>query len=135
MAIIYRFGMEGHVVFSDFRYDIQLIMASIDVLVHSPILPDAFPHVLLEGGAQKALIVASNIGGISEIVQDGISGCLVPTGQPEGFARAINDILSQPDIAHQMQEAINLWVTRVFTIARHVSKVQSLYSELLKGET
>jgi glycosyltransferase involved in cell wall biosynthesis len=134
IAFTHNFGMEDHVVFTGFRNDVQLIMASVDVLVHPPTLPDAFPHVLLEGGIQKALIVASNIGGISEIVQDGISGCLVPPSQSEGFARAINNLLDRPDISQKMREAIYLRVTQEFSMTRHVSEMQSLYSELIGDE-
>jgi glycosyltransferase involved in cell wall biosynthesis len=135
IAITHHFGMDDHVVFTGFRNDVQLIMASVDVLVHPPTLPDAFPHVLLEGGGQKALIVASNIGGISEIVQDGISGCLVPPGEPEGFAKAIINLLDHPDLAQKMRAAINVRVTREFSMTRHVSAIQSLYLELLQGES
>lgn len=133
LRIVHQYGMEEHVVFTGFRTDVPLIMAGLDVLVHPPTMPDAFPHVLLEGGAQKALIVASKIGGIGEIIEDGVSGRLVPPGQPESLAQAIIDLLDHPKDAERMREAIFKRVMEEFTISRHVSEVQTLYKELLKS--
>ena len=133
LRIIHQSKLEDHVVFTGFRTDVQLIMASLDILVHPSTLPDAFPHVLLEGGAQRALIVASKVGGIGEIIEDGISGRLVPPGKPECLAEAIIDLLDQPQNANKMRQAIFKRVTEEFTISRHVSAMQTLYEKLLVG--
>ena len=133
LSIIHQLKLEAQVVLTGFRTDVQLIMASLDILVHPSTLPDAFPHVLLEGGAQRALIVASKVGGIGEIIEDGISGRLVPPGKPEHLAEAIIDLLGHPLIANKMREAINKRVTEKFTISRYVSAVQALYEKLLVG--
>jgi glycosyltransferase involved in cell wall biosynthesis len=130
--LVHKNGLEGNVFFTGFRRDIPLIMTSIDILVHPPTKADAFPHVLLEASAHKALIVASNIGGIGEIVQDGVTGYLVQPNDPENLANTIIKALSSPDQANKMREAAYARINNDFSIKEHVSKVQKVYLHLLK---
>jgi len=71
------------------------VVAQLDLLVH-PALRDPFPLALLEGMALGRPIVASAVGGIPEMLEDGVSGCLVPPGDAPALAAAIAALLRDP---------------------------------------
>ena len=71
------------------------LVARLDVLVH-PARRDPFPLALLEGMALARPIVASAVGGIPEMVEDGVSGCLVPPDDARALAAAVTALLRDP---------------------------------------
>lgn len=77
--------------------DTALYYAAADVMV-LPSLSEGSPNVLLESMAVDVPVVATNVGGIPEIVQDRESALLVPPRSPGLLAAAIEEVLSQPDL-------------------------------------
>jgi len=71
------------------------VVERLDVLVH-PALRDPFPLALLEGMALARPIVASGVGGIPEMLEDGVSGCLVPPDDARALAAALVALLRDP---------------------------------------
>ena len=130
-AQVAALGLGEQVVFTGFRTDAPLIMASIDILMHPAVLPDAFPHVLLEASAQQAVIVASDIGGIAEIIQDGVTGRLVPPNQPEQLAQVVTDLLGDGQQSSRMRRAAAERVKAEFSINQTMVQIQAIYEELL----
>src|SRR5204863_8391924 len=87
-------GVANIVSFEGFRSDIPRVMADLDVFV-LPSLWEGFGLVLLEAMAAGRPIVASAVGPIPEIVVDGLTGLLVPPGDPEALAEAIVRLLRE----------------------------------------
>jgi glycogen(starch) synthase len=83
---------------------IPAVLAHADLLV-LPSIYEELGTVLLEAMWLGLPIVASKSGGIPEVVTDGVSGLLVPPGDSEALARAIDRVLSSPDLARQLGEA------------------------------
>ena len=78
------------------RVDIQRIMRSLDLLV-LPSLHEAFGIVLVEGMAAGKPVIAYAVGGVPEIVVDGVSGCLIPPGDVTRLMRTVRRLLSHPE--------------------------------------
>ncbi len=95
-------GLDERAVFTGFRDDVPDIMAALDLLVHSSIQPDPLPTVLIEAMALGVPVVAADGGGVREIVEDGVTGLVVPAGNVEEMARAMVRILSDPSKAKVM---------------------------------
>jgi glycosyltransferase involved in cell wall biosynthesis len=67
------------------------------VVVQASVLPEAFGLVTLEGMAAGKPVIATRCGGAAEIIADGLTGILIPPGQPAVLAERIVDLLADPD--------------------------------------
>lgn len=92
MRTEWQTGSPANVRWTGFRRDVDAILAGCDLFVH-PSLDDAFPTVLLEAMAAGLPVVASRVGGIPEIVDDGVTGKLVPPGNAPQLAAAIREVM------------------------------------------
>jgi glycosyltransferase involved in cell wall biosynthesis len=124
-------AIEEKVVFTGRRDDMPEVLAELDLVVHASVLPDPLPTVLIEAAAAGKPVVATAVGGVSEIVNDGRSGLLVPPGDADAMAAAIDRLLSNHDAAAAMGHAARRIVEQRFTVARFAGRVQELYGELL----
>ncbi len=77
-----------------FRTDIEAELAELDVLVHCSTIPEPFGMVVVEGMAAGLPVIASSIGGPTEVIRDGEDGMLVRPNDPGAMADAISRLLS-----------------------------------------
>ena len=71
-------------------------------LVINPSLSEAFGMTLVEAMATQTPVIATTIGGMPEIVDDGVTGLLVDPGNPQAIAKAAIELISDPDRARAM---------------------------------
>lgn len=124
-------GLGESVRFLGKRTDVPLILAAADFFV-LPSLWEGLPLVLAEAGAARLPVVATKIGGIDEIVEDGVTGILVPSRQPEPLAEAIIDLLLSEQKRQQMGESAYQRVSSVFNIQHAALAVEKIYFSLLE---
>lgn len=120
------------VVFTGFRQDIPNILSQVDVFVFSSILPDSFPTVLLEAMAMGKPVVASRVGGVSEIVVDKITGFLVPPDNPEETAKYILLLLREKNRRKEMGIRGRDRVRRHFSLQGFMKDIEILYTKVLE---
>lgn len=106
-----------------YRTDVDELLAGCDVFVH-PSLEDAFPTVLLEAMAAGLPVVASHVGGIPEIVDDGVTGVLVPPGDPGAIVAALSRV------SPAMASAAHARAEREFSTAAWVARLEKVYAEV-----
>jgi glycosyltransferase involved in cell wall biosynthesis len=126
-----KLKLEDKIIFTGFMDDIRDVLASIDILV-IPSLQEGLPVVLLEAMAMKKPIVAANIEGIMEILENSVSGLLVPPRDIKALAEAVIDLLKHEDKANQMGLAARRVVEERFGVDIMVQKVEEVYEELLQ---
>jgi len=124
-------GIDQQVRFAGHRTDIAQVLASMDVLAHTSTAPEPFGRVLIEAMAMGLPVVASDAGGVPEIVIPGETGFLVPLGDAQGTASAILDLLKNPDHARKMGASGRRRVESHFTMQHHVNQITAIYRELL----
>ncbi len=125
-AIAREQGIEHHVVFTGRRDDIPAVTAAFDVAV-LPSYREAQGLTILEAMALSRPVVASNVGGIPEMIEDGVSGLLVPPHDPIALATAIVRVLNDHQLADMIGRAGHNIVHDRFCVELMVSAVQSLY--------
>jgi glycosyltransferase involved in cell wall biosynthesis len=133
LALIEQLGIADRVHFLGWRSDVPRLLSTMDILVHASLEPEPFGRVLIEGMAASKPVVASNSGACPEIIQDGVSGVLVPPGDPAALAAAITGLLSNPDRLHTMGVVARHQVETRFSIAEHVRQIEVVYDDLLSA--
>ena len=121
-------GIERHVIFTGRRDDIPAVTAALDVAV-LPSYREAQGLTILEAMAMSRPVVASNVGGIPEMVQDGVTGLLVPPHDPPALAAAIARLLTNHQLADMLARAGHDLVHDRFCIQIMVNAVQALYDD------
>lgn len=126
-----KLKLEEKAIFTGFMSDIKDVLASIDVFV-IPSLREGLPVVLLEAMAMKKPIVATNIEGIAEILENGVSGLLVPPRNSKALAEAVINMLTYKEKALRMGISARMIVEERFGVDIMVQKVEEVYEELLQ---
>ncbi len=124
-------GVDAAVTFTGFRTDVAAIMAAADVVAHCSTHPDPFPGVVLQGMALGKAVVASDIGGPREQIDDGATGVLVPAGDAASLARAIVDLLRHPLQRESMGAAAATSVRERFTSDDFYRRLSDAYGALI----
>jgi glycosyltransferase involved in cell wall biosynthesis len=132
-ALAATLGLDGAIEFTGFRDDARCLIRDVDVLVHASVLGEGFGQVVIEGMAAGKPIVATNGGAIPEIIEDGVTGLLVPMGDDQAMARAICSLLSDPARATEMGQIGRRRVLQKFTVEQTAEKVQSVYEGVLRA--
>lgn len=121
------------VVFTGLRSDVPEIMSTLDISV-MPSLNEALSNVLLESMAAGTAVVATNVGGTSEALKDGVNGVLVPPSRPDLIAAAIERLLNAPSQAQQLGITARKTIEDRFSLDRMVQSTESLYDRLLSSK-
>jgi glycosyltransferase involved in cell wall biosynthesis len=127
-----RQGLEAVCCFTGPRRDIPEILGAIDLFLLSSV-SEGFPFVVLEAMAMERPVVATAVNGVPELIEDGVSGLLVPRGDVAALTGAALELLRAPERARALGRAARQRVAERFTVARMVERTQALYLELAGG--
>ena len=116
--------------FAGFVENVPARIAELDIVVHASTTGEPFGQVIIEGMAEQKPVVATNGGGVPEIVEDGITGLLVPMGDALRMAEAIDYLLTHPDEATEMGVRGRERVQTHFTIQKTARMVEAVYGEV-----
>jgi glycosyltransferase involved in cell wall biosynthesis len=124
-----KMSANGRVNFLGWRSDIDAIMPLLDILV-LPSLNEGMGRVLVEAMAAGKPIVASNVGGIPDLVQHEYNGLLVPPADEKALAAAIMQLINNPEKAKLMGQR-GRERCHQFSVEAMTEKIDRLYLELL----
>jgi glycosyltransferase involved in cell wall biosynthesis len=119
----------GTVQFLGHRVDIPELMDASDLVV-LPSLAEALPTVAMEAAAAGRAVVATRVGGTPEVVEDGVTGLLVPPGDAQALAQAIMTVLRDAEGRAAMGVAARQRAHGAFGIEAQVSRTLRLWGEL-----
>jgi glycosyltransferase involved in cell wall biosynthesis len=119
--------------FLGFRDDIPQVLSSFDVFV-LPSIMEGHPIAILEAMAMAKPIVASDINGIREQIENRRTGLLVPPGDPQALAKAINQMLKDRNKARKMGIEARKRVDEMYDIKRQVALHEEVYKEIRERE-
>jgi len=130
-ALTVSLGLGDAVEFTGFRQDVSELISRLDILAHASTTGEPFGQVVAEGMIAGKPVVATDGGGVPEIIEDGISGVLVPMDDAPALAAAILQLIEDPQQAEKIAKAGRQRILDHFMIEHTVKKVQHVYDELL----
>jgi L-malate glycosyltransferase len=125
-------GLQQNFLFLGRRGDVPEILASCDHAV-LPSLAEGLPNAVLEYLAAGLPVVATALGGNLEVIQDGVTGLLVPPQDPAALATALERLLGDDAFAKRLGAAGREHVTANFSFERLVAEVDKLYTSQLQA--
>ncbi|MBI4436595.1 MAG: glycosyltransferase family 4 protein [Candidatus Omnitrophica bacterium] len=126
-------GLSHSVTFLGWRRNLAEVYPDLDVVVLTS-RNEGTPVSLIEAMASGKAVVATRVGGVPDVVQEGLTGYTVSSGDLSGFAAKIELLLDHPDLQQQMGEAGRKWVTERFSKERLLQDIRTLYQELLSKD-
>jgi glycosyltransferase involved in cell wall biosynthesis len=127
----YREGeMAGWVRLLPFRGDPERLIAASDVVVFPSTAPH-FARPVIEAGAMARPVVASRLGGVEELVEDGRTGLLVPAGDPAALGDALALVLSDATLAGRMGEAGYRASVERYGLRENLQRLMEVYDDVL----
>lgn len=125
-------GVDRQIAFLGTRTDIPDLLNQAQIFVLSTHY-EGFPISILEAMRAGLPIVATDVNGIGEQVDDGINGLLVPHGDPIALARALTKLIENPELRQQMGEMSRQKFVNEFTADRTVERVGDLYDRVIQS--
>ncbi|HEX6629040.1 MAG TPA: glycosyltransferase family 4 protein [Gemmatimonadaceae bacterium] len=119
-------GLESNVVFTGFRNDVDRLLPSADILVQSS-YTEGLPNVVLEACAAGVPVVATDVGGTSEIIDDVVNGFLVPPADPAALAGRVINLARSPLLRQEMGQRGRNIVRSRFSFARQAAQYEDLF--------
>ena len=126
LGLVDKCFMIGH------RNDVPQVLAELDIFV-LPTLDDAMPQSLTQAMAMKRPVIATAVGGIPEVIRDGVTGLLVPPGDSVSLARAIEQVIADPTLRRTLAEGGYLLIQERYTFEQMLDATESFYQHLRAG--
>lgn len=111
--------------------DASALMREFDVLAVPSLQGEGLSKAAIEAMAQRVPVVASASGGLVELIEDGVSGRLVPPGDARALARALEELARDPSARARYAEAAFARVTSTYHIDRTIEQVSAVYRALV----
>ena len=119
--------LASNVIFTGARRDVPEIMQVLDISV-LPSLFEGFPNTIMESMAAGKPVIATDVGGNPELVENGKTGYIVPSNDPEVMADAILHLLKNRILLAKLGKAGRRRIEKYFTLDRMVQKTEQMYS-------
>ncbi len=96
-----------------------------------PSVKEGHPYALLEAGLATLPVIATRVGGIPEIIEDGVTGWLVPLANSQALATALQAVISDPLQSDKRAKALEQFVSQEFSTQQMIDKTSQDYQALL----
>jgi len=132
-AAIERAGVASQFTFAGFVDDLTATLAALDVVLYTPLESDGMSRVIFEYLAAGRPLIAARVGVVPEVLTDREHAALVPAGDGEALADALERLLRHPDEAARLAEAGRRLVEERYSGARVAAALEERYSRLVSA--
>ena len=127
VALAQELGVAERLVLAGFRDDVDTVYGAADLVAVPSTLPDPLPGAAIEAAAAGCAVIASDHGGLPEIIRDGDTGRLVAPGDPSALAEVCAELLGDDRERRRLGSRAAQDVRGRFASARQAERIQSLY--------
>ena len=132
-VLVRRLGLWHCTEFLGTQRDIPGILANLDLVVLATTTHEAFGRVVVEAQAAGVPVVATKVGGVIDIIQDGKNGLLVPPADPKGMAEAILSIFKDVELAKELAQNAYERVKEKYNVELMVKNTLDVYRHALSN--
>lgn len=125
-SLVQQLDLSSRIIFLGDCRDVPAVLAALDVSV-LPSSSESLSNVIMESMAAGLPVVASDAGGNPELVQDGTTGFLFPCGDEERFTKALQVLVTRPELRKQFGNSARAVAQAEYAIPRVRSQYQDLY--------
>jgi glycosyltransferase involved in cell wall biosynthesis len=125
-----KYGLKNKVIFTGYRDDVPDLCSALDVQINPSIKPDPFPHVILEAMSLGNPVIATDLGGARESIEEGKTGFLISSDNVHDFAAKLKRILLDSELREMMSKNAKGRV-EIFSIENNVKNTEQIYKKLL----
>jgi glycosyltransferase involved in cell wall biosynthesis len=126
-----RYSLHDYVHMLPWREDVERLLAASDVVAFPSVQPH-FARPVIEAGAMAKPVVASRIGGVEELVEDGETGLLAPPGNAVALAEALVGILRDREEAKRLGEEGFRLSRQRYDASENIARIAGIYRRLLE---
>ena len=130
-ALCAKLGIQDRVEFTGFVEGVQGAIERLNIVVHASTIGEPFGQVIIEGMAAGRPVIATNGGGVPEIVEDNVTGLLIPPNDERSLADAMRRLLRDPDTAEEMGRRGRERAREFFNLQRTARSVEQIYTEVM----
>src|SRR5438067_1485219 len=134
LALTEELRLTDRVIWLGARTDVEAWLAAMDVFVHTSDF-EGMPNAVMEAMAMGLPVVASAVDGTRELIEDGVSGYLLPPGDVDAFAERIHGLIEDPEAAHRLGERAHHKVLERFGLSRMIQAYDHLFRSLVTPES
>jgi glycosyltransferase involved in cell wall biosynthesis len=130
-SLINRLGLADRFRLADYRSNVTDVYRALDIFVLPSVKPEPFGRVTVEAMTQARAVIATNHGGTVELIEEGVTGMLVPPSDPKSLAEAIELLLADPALREKMGQAAAFYAKKNFGLAGHGRQLRDLIDEIV----
>jgi len=132
-ALAAKLGVGRHFIFTGLRRDVPDLLSLMDVFVLPTAVREGLPLSIAEAMACRLPVVATDVGGVREVVRDGVTGFVAPPRHSDALAQAILDLLIHPAKRAEFAAAGHAFCHAEYSAALAAQRLDTLYTNLLNG--
>jgi glycosyltransferase involved in cell wall biosynthesis len=130
-SLIRHLGLEGRFHLVGYRSNVTDVYRALDIFVLPSTKPEPFGRVTVEAMTQGCAVIATNHGGTVELVEDCVTGMLVPPSDPRTLAVAIELLLADRPLREKMGRAAASYAKENFAMPGYGSQMRNVINELV----
>jgi glycosyltransferase involved in cell wall biosynthesis len=130
-SMITSLGLDGRFHLVNYRSNVTDVYRALDIFVLPSTKPEPFGRVTVEAMTQGRAVIATNHGGTVELIEDGVTGMLVPPADPKALATAIERLLADRPLRERMGQAAASYAKEHFGLPRHGDQMRNMVDDLV----
>ncbi|MBI4354775.1 MAG: lipopolysaccharide heptosyltransferase II, partial [Candidatus Omnitrophica bacterium] len=111
------------------RHDIPEVLRSLDLVIVPSVYPESFGRTVIEAQAVGVPVVASRLGALADIIEEGETGLLVEPGNPTALAAAVTRLLSDDALRRRLSQSARSRVEQRFSLEQMVEGYEAVYQD------